>query len=156
MTKGHHKTHLIGGISTHIYGLETIHFASSVDVVFLLHGRTRTWQDNVPWAHDIIAFSKSSSPPRPLLAVTFDARNHGDRTVDREKNGSWNEGNPTHAQDMYAIQVGTSQDVSFLITFLPAFLFPEGKMRIENVVVAGVSLGGHETYLCLSNGMMPF
>ena len=152
MTKYHHTTYLIGGIQAHIYGLENVHSASNVDVVFLLHGRTRTWADNVPWAHDIIELSQSSSSSRPLLAVTFDARNHGARMVDKAKNDSWAEGNATHAQDMYANHYGTTQDVSFLITFLPSFLFPEGRTRFENVLVAGVSLGGHETYLALSDG----
>jgi hypothetical protein len=152
MTKGHHETYLISGIQAQVYGLENVHSASTVDIVFLLHGRTRTWADNVPWARDIIALSQSSSSHRPLLAVTFDARNHGARLVDKTKNDAWAEGNATHAQDMYATQYGTTQDVSFLITFLPMFLFPEGKTRFENVLVAGVSLGGHETYLALSGG----
>jgi hypothetical protein len=152
MTKEHQKTYHIGGIATHVYGLENTHFAESVDVVLLLHGRTRTWQDNVPWAHRIIELSKSSKSPRPLLVVTFDARNHGARIVDDKMNQAWNEGNETHGQDMYSTMIGTSQDASFLITFLPAFLFPDGKTRFENVLCAGVSLGGHETYLLLSNG----
>lgn len=53
---------------------------------------------------------------------------------------------------MYSIQYGTSQDVSFLITMLPIFLFPGEKTTVENVLCAGVSLGGHETYLVLSDG----
>ena len=155
MTKGQHKTYVVGGIATHVYGLENVNSSESVDVVFLLHGRTRTWQDNVPWAHRIIEVNQSLSPKRPLLAVTFDARNHGDRLVDQMKNQAWKEGNATHAQDMYSIQYGTSQDVSFLITMLPFFLFPDGKTKFENIVCAGVSLGGHETYLVLSDGESP-
>lgn len=155
MTKGHHKTYIVGGISTHVYGLENVHCSESADIVFLLHGRTRSWQDNVPWAHRLIELNQSSQAKRPLLAVTFDARNHGDRMVDQMKNQAWTEGNATHGQDMYSIQYGTSQDVSFLITMLPLFLFPDGKTRFENVVCAGVSLGGHETYLVLSDGECP-
>ena len=152
MTRGHHKTYLVGGIATHIYGLENVHSTSSVDIVFLLHGRTRSWQDNVPWAHRIIELNQLSASKRPLLAIAFDARNHGDRMVDEGKNQAWKEGNATHGLDMYSIQYGTSQDVSFLITMLPFFLFPHGKTRFENVLCAGVSLGGHETYLVLSDG----
>jgi hypothetical protein len=56
---------------------------------------------------------------------------------------------------MYAkvsIYYGTSQDVSLLITFLPAFLFPQGQAAFANIICAGISLGGHSTYLVLSNG----
>ena len=154
MTKGHHKTYIVGGIETHVYGFENIQSSAAVDVVFLLHGRTRAWQDNVEWAHRIIELNKASSS-RPLLAVTFDARNHGKRIVDNDKNMAWAQGNETHGQDMYSIQYGTSQDVSFLITFLPLFLFPDGKTKFANVLCAGVSLGGHETYLSLSDGKLP-
>jgi len=71
--------------------------------------------------------------------------------VNKEKNQAWKEGNDTHGQDMYSIQYGTSQDVSLLITMLPFFLFPDGKTKFKNVLCAGVSLGGHETYLVLSD-----
>jgi hypothetical protein len=152
MTKGHHTTHIIGGIATHIYGLENVTSSSSVDIVFLLHGRTRSWQDNVPWARRLISLSQSSNPKRSLLAVAFDARNHGDRLVDESKNLGWAQGNDSHGLDMYSIEIGTAQDVKFLITMLPVFLFPEGKTRVENWLVAGVSLGGHETYMVLSDG----
>lgn len=52
-----------------------------------------------------------------------------------------------------SIYYGTSQDVSLLVTFLPAFLFPQGQCSFANLICAGISLGGHSTYLVLSNGM---
>lgn len=52
-----------------------------------------------------------------------------------------------------SIYYGTSQDISLLITFLPAFLFPQGECSFANVICAGISLGGHSTYLVLSNGI---
>ena len=51
-----------------------------------------------------------------------------------------------------SIYYGTSQDVSLLITLLPAFLFPQGQGAFANIICAGISLGGHSTYLVLSNG----
>ena len=36
-----------------------------------------------------------------LIAVAFDQRNHGSREVDAHANGSWRDGNKTHAQDMF-------------------------------------------------------
>lgn len=44
--------------------------------------------------------------------------------------------------DMYAVQTGTARDVSFLIDFLPAYLFPNGEKHVEEFFVTGVSLGG--------------
>ena len=54
-----------------------------------------------------------------------------------------------------SIYYGTSQDVSLLITLLPAFLFPQGQGAFANIICAGISLGGHSTYLVLSNGNSP-
>lgn len=47
---------------------------------------------------------------------------------------------------------GTHQDVSYLITFLPAFIFPEGRHHVAKNIVVGVSLGGHAAYHLLSDG----
>ena len=49
--------------------------------------------------------------------------------------------------------VGTAQEVSFLIDFLPAYLFPEGDRKIDTWAVAGVSLGGHSAWHCLKDGV---
>ena len=50
-------------------------------------------------------------------------------------------------------QVGTSRDVSFLIDVLPAYLYPNDERTIVNWVTAGISLGGHATWLVLRNGI---
>ncbi len=42
--------------------------------------------------------------------------------------------------------------MSFLIDFLPSYLFPSGEQVIETWAVAGVSLGGHATWLALTHG----
>jgi dienelactone hydrolase len=57
-----------------------------------------------------------------------------------------------HAQDMYSILSGTANDVSMLIDFLPSYIFPEDEGRVTDWGVAGVSLGGHATWLCLAHG----
>ena len=71
--------------------------------------------------------------------------------------------------DMYAIQsnysphrvpptfvdvfaAGTARDVSFLIDFLPSYVFPRDERTIVEWVVAGISLGGHSTWIALKNG----
>ncbi|EJD48964.1 hypothetical protein AURDEDRAFT_112703 [Auricularia subglabra TFB-10046 SS5] len=50
---------------------------------------------------------------------------------------------------MYAIQAGTARDVSFLIDFLPAYLFPSGESHVAEWGVVGISLGGHSTWILL-------
>lgn len=60
---------------------------------------------------------------------------------------AWREGNVAHAQDMFSIQVGTAQDLSLLVSLLPAYLPPTA--RVELWACVGVSLGGHATWLAL-------
>ncbi|KAM5543744.1 hypothetical protein V8D89_002361 [Ganoderma adspersum] len=95
------------------------------------------------------------SEVRDLLIVTIDQRNHGNRVVDERANMGWSpdpdKNNERHAIDMYAIQTGTAQDVSFLIDFLPSYLFPGGERTISQWVCAGRSLGGHSTWIVLRN-----
>lgn len=43
---------------------------------------------------------------------------------------------------MCAMYRGTARDISFLIDFIPAYLFPEGERTVEKFAVTGVSLGG--------------
>lgn len=49
--------------------------------------------------------------------------------------------------------VGTSRDVTFLIDFLPAYLYPSAEKTIKQWLVAGISLGGHSTWISLRTGM---
>lgn len=51
---------------------------------------------------------------------------------------------------------GTASDVSFLIDFLPAYLFPTGGRSIRAWGVAGKSLGGHSAWLALAHGKGTF
>lgn len=50
---------------------------------------------------------------------------------------------------MYSVFQGTRRDISFLIDFLPSYLFPLGEKTIEEYFVTGVSLGGHATWSML-------
>lgn len=44
---------------------------------------------------------------------------------------------------------GTARDVSVLMDYLPAYVFPQGERRISKHMVLGVSLGGHAAWSCL-------
>lgn len=52
---------------------------------------------------------------------------------------------------MHSIQYGTSSDVSLLIRYLEAYIFPNGHHNITQYLCAGISLGGHATWLVLSH-----
>lgn len=49
-------------------------------------------------------------------------------------------------------QVGTARDVSFLIDFAPAYLFPNAERTVDRWGVAGISLGGHSVWSILKDG----
>ncbi|KAI0318621.1 Alpha/Beta hydrolase protein [Amylostereum chailletii] len=134
---------------------------SGVVVLFLLHGRTGSAAQFDPVAEDAVRYAaqkkmeKGGEGQRDLVVITFDHRNHGSRTVSARANQAWSKDadahNERHAVDMYSIQTGTARDVSFLIDFLPAYLFPNDERAVREWVVAGVSLGGHSTWLVLKD-----
>ncbi|KAI0827204.1 Alpha/Beta hydrolase protein [Trametes gibbosa] len=129
-------------------------------VMFLLHGRNGT-------AHRMGGFvqgifdevharrAKHGGQAQDLYIVTLDHRNHGKRLVDKQANQGWfddpEQNNDRHAIDMYAIQTGTAQDVSYLIDFLPSYLFPNEERVISQFICVGKSLGGHATWIVLRN-----
>ena len=48
--------------------------------------------------------------------------------------------------------VGTARDISFVIDFLPAYLFPNEERSIAEWAVAGISLGGQTMWLVFKDG----
>jgi len=48
---------------------------------------------------------------------------------------------------------GTAHDLTFLIDHIPAYIYPEVERNIVEWGVAGISLGGHSTWIALSRGM---
>ncbi|KZT73578.1 alpha/beta-hydrolase [Daedalea quercina L-15889] len=153
------QTVVIGGIAVNVYSLPGATEPSApVAVLFFLHGRTGKAGDCEWVAHSTLEWTdelrKSAGVQgQDLLVVTLDQRNHGDRTVDVRANSGWREQPPErndrHAYDMYAIFAGTSRDVSFLIDFLPSYLYPSGERTISQWFVGGISLGGHATWYTL-------
>ena len=120
----------VGGLPVQVYGVDHLSptsIAKPVAVLFLLHGRFGAASDKLisTFASTLLTAPIGSSDARhkDLLVVTFDQRNHGHRTVAREKNFGWKEGgkrrakeredqgmkeeeldNLSHAVDMMAIQ----------------------------------------------------
>ncbi|KAF9818795.1 hypothetical protein IEO21_02575 [Rhodonia placenta] len=151
----------IGGIAVHVYSTPSATDASApVSVLFFLHGRTGSAQDSEWVAESTLEWideqrKASGKSAEDLLIVTLDQRNHGARVVDLHSNSGWREQPPAkndrHALDMYAIHSGTARDVSFLIDFLPSYLYPSGERTVSSWLIGGISLGGHSTWYALRN-----
>ena len=128
-------TVVVGGLAVHVYGLASLPPtspsipASPIAVLFLLHGRYGAALEpkTVAAATALVQHAAEqrqqagSASSRPLLVVTFDQRNHGERVVDMHKNKGWKDkfdkdavdesdelDNLSHASDMLAIQSESS------------------------------------------------
>lgn len=138
----------INGITCTICGLDELRKdIKELSVLWLLHPRLQTAQTMTRFAAESISAwnARDSSSSRGLIAVSFDQRNHGSRQTDPLKNEAWKQGNPTHAQDMYATYLGTASDVSALITALPTHL-PSSLPPPSQHISLGVSLGAHAAW----------
>ncbi|KAG9056346.1 hypothetical protein FS842_010923 [Serendipita sp. 407] len=157
------RTLLVAGISVDVYSSDLV-AADAIDltlpvcILFVLHGRMGSRNDVEKIAKHMLdaqgSNGRSYHQRRELLVVTFDHRNHGSRLVDARANLGWDlkdleNHNERHALDMYTIQVGTARDVSLLIDFLPSYLFPNNERLVGQWALAGFSLGGHSTWICL-------
>ncbi|KAG1726606.1 Alpha/Beta hydrolase protein [Suillus lakei] len=164
------QTLLIGGLLVDIYShprststSPTIDSDIPIHALFFLHGRFGSTQHkyvvdtvnaifDVSYAGDGIAGGRGRK--KDLIVVAFDHRNHGTRLVNQQRNFSWSQdpaqNNDQHAVDMYTIQTGSAQDVSFLIDHLPSFLYPSSERTIVEWGMGGISLGGHSTWIALS------
>ena len=103
------KTFCIAGIITTVYGLEELDArVQGVACLWLLHPRLQTQECMAPVAASTIhAWREAKQKPKKekalgLICVSFDQRNHGSREVDAVSNGTWRDGNKTHAQDMFS------------------------------------------------------
>ncbi|KAF9067221.1 Alpha/Beta hydrolase protein [Rhodocollybia butyracea] len=157
MSSFNKDTYLVGGFPVWVYSSATSEPSSKpLFILFFLHGRGGKADDLEPNIKIIFENIASSAKvlDKDLLVVTLDHRNHGGRLIDEKANFGWDEdetkSNPRHAIDMYAIQEGSMRDVSFLIDYLPAYLFPESERKISGWGLAGVSLGGHSTWESLT------
>ncbi|TFY72054.1 hypothetical protein EVG20_g977 [Dentipellis fragilis] len=157
----------VAGLRVHVYAppdLLTKPSAEPIAALFVLAGRLSSAKSKsiVNTAIDAFKFADEKrktggKEQRDFIVITFDQRNHGHREVDPLGNEAWTQDqkdtkhNVRHAIDMYGIQTGTSRDVSFVIDFLPSYLFPNAERTIGTWAVSGISLGGHATWLALRN-----
>lgn len=101
------KVFCIAGILTTVYGLEEISGATTkVGCLWMLHPRLQTQEYMEPLALAAIdqwRDGNATTGNPALIAVSFDARNHGTRLVNVLSNQDWRGGNQTHAQDIFSI-----------------------------------------------------
>jgi pimeloyl-ACP methyl ester carboxylesterase len=136
-------TLLIGGLQVTLYGLTTLPASPcTITLVSLLHPRLETAAYMAPLASAIL-----SAATTPILCLAFDQRNHGTRLLSPQANETWREGNKRHALDLFSTYVGTADDLSHILDFLPAYIFPNAEHTITRHIVAGVSLGGHAAWV---------
>ncbi|PGH12566.1 hypothetical protein AJ79_04187 [Helicocarpus griseus UAMH5409] len=153
------KVFPISGVFCTIYGLEELPSQTNeVACLYLMHPRLNTAACMEGVAGYAIEDWNSrlrdgrvapSQKNKGLIAVAFDQRNHGSRLVDKLSNEAWRQGNPKHAQDMFATFQGTARDVSHLIDLIPSYAFPTCSHRITSNHVLGVSLGAHAAWSCI-------
>lgn len=162
----------VAGLPVNVFGLNELTMAASrasappppdVCIIVHLHGRGGSADNEEKIARQLydrigrnknLARSQGISAGREQrdhLIVTFDARNHGHRTTNPEGQKAWKQGNDRHAMDLYGMIVGDARDTSFLIDFLPSYLFPQNERCVAEWVVTGKSLGGHSAWHVLAN-----
>ena len=75
----------IGGLKAYIYGLDQAQQQGQTDlgVLYLAHGRMRSYRETEALAHEILHQVRSDATPKRagLIVVLMDARNHGERKV---------------------------------------------------------------------------
>jgi hypothetical protein len=155
----------IGGLPVNVFGLDELTPSPSratappppeICLAIHMHGRggsADNEEDIVRHLYDRVHRSSQERglKTREFLIVNFDARNHGHRMTSEKGQQGWKQGNERHAMDLYSMIVGMAQDVTFLVDFLPSYLFPYDDRRISQFVVTGKSLGGHATWHVLAN-----
>ncbi|RSH95099.1 hypothetical protein EHS25_000185 [Saitozyma podzolica] len=157
LTLGHPDKSLttihIVDLKLNIYGLEEIKGSGlPVAAVIATHGRMNKKEQMGYFAQGLLGeieqMSKGKEKKRDVIVVTLDQRNHGERTHDRTANLAYDQ-NERHLYDMAATVVGGCHDVSLIIDFLAAYLFPLGDRVIDEFIATGVSLGGNVTWRLL-------
>lgn len=170
------KDYNIAGVTTHVYNGDCLgpyidkinklyaddweSHSKLVDipihVVYILHGRGQDYSYSESIAYTLLNqyYAKKLVVQVPLVCITFDMRNHGERLIDEARNTSWKSGNQTHALDMISSIDGNAADLKLIIEYLPSYLNLEflldSKLKSELGstikyvnILSGISLGGH-------------
>lgn len=136
---------LIGGLRVYWIKKKSLQASSNSweNGLFVLHGRKGSALKFIEQHLDFLGLLASFSH-----VFLIDHRNHGERLLDQLQNEGKDK-NPKHAIDMYSIQLGTAQDLGFLIEVLPLYISGLGYSSTRWGVL-GFSLGGHSSLLAAS------
>ncbi|XWW94139.1 hypothetical protein V2A60_002081 [Cordyceps javanica] len=138
---------VIGGVQIYVYGLEELQdYSGEITVLHLAHNRTRTYLVTEAIAHEILHRHRRNGggrSRRPLIAVTMNMRNHGDREICARANLTWAGGNENHGPDLLSTISGATHDFKLILDYLPCYL-PQFT-KLHNIMM-GVSLGGHTAW----------
>jgi len=154
----------IAGFPVYVYGLKELAppvngTVPEVAVVVYMHGRHKSAmiEDSiVRILYGNIRQHMTANPAgsaKDLLIVSYDGLNHGNRTTDPNQCEGL-EQNPRFLVDMYAMMLNNRDMVSFIIDYLPAFVFPRDERLITSWIACGRSLGGHSTWHVLASTSM--
>jgi hypothetical protein len=129
----------IGGLKVYSIPPPTVENNLYTDCgIFILHGRKQAALTFMEDYQDFLMMMNAKG----FHLFVIDQRNHGERLLDQDQNRG--KENPNHAKDMYAIQLGTAWDVSYLTQTIPLYI-----PTIRRWGVVGFSLGGHASLLSL-------
>ncbi|KAG7662573.1 uncharacterized protein J8A68_003870 [[Candida] subhashii] len=168
----------IGGISTYVYNSESLapyiqtfndknhpHVEEiPINVLYLIHQRGGNYKFTEAIAYNILDQYFTKNPDAksiesiPLICVTFDIRNHGERLIEEIRNEDWKHGNSNHAIDMVSGIEGNIRDLKLIMDYLPSYLnldiylhpkfrevSPNCDIKFNNIL-SGYSLGGHTVF----------
>lgn len=167
--------YFIGGVRTYVYNesslkpyLQLINDHSfqqgddgknndiPINVLYLAHYRGGDYHFTESIAYNILRqyYEKKPDDPVPLICVTFDNRNHGERLLKEQHNRSWKSGNDTHGVDMISMIRGGIDDLKLVMDYLPSYLnleyhlTPKIKYQLQaqikfNNTLSGYSQGAH-------------
>jgi len=149
----------MAGFVVNVYGLKQLNQKQGkkpeIAVVIYMHGRFEDALAEDDIVRDLysqvrsLKKTESGSQERDLLIVSFDAQDHGKRLTDPDQREDLNS-NPKFLFDQYAILLNNKDYASYIIDFLPTFLFPRGERKMTRWIAAGRSMGGHSTWHVLS------
>lgn len=127
-----------------------------INILYLLHGRESKYQATEECGYHMVDrfyAKKNGTVEVPLVFITFDLPNHGERNINKVLNLAWDEGNSKHAADMIALIDNSVVELKFIMEQLPFHLnfdhyIPldlDYKLQFKNIL-SGYSLGAHITF----------
>jgi len=151
----------ISGFPVNVYGLKELAppvngTVPEVATVVYMHGRGKSAMDEDAIIRILYGnvrqhmMANPAGSAKDLLIVSFDALNHGSRMTDPNQRLGLQQ-NPRFLVDLYAVMLNNRDMVSYIIDYLPAFIFPYDERLITSWIACGRSMGGHSVWHALAS-----